>query len=463
VIGTGETLDEVLPMLPDDKVTFGVIKTSSSDAKSSFDRKAVCFFVYKGPAITVVKSAKFMARKLQVEAFCGQCTKVVAAAVSDDLDSVKDDIISAIKQATVDDSHDIGDSSFKVGKNAHVIAAKEAPKAEEEAVGTGKVWDGKPAAEEEEEEDEETLKENAGQEEGVAEEKDEDEEAAAARKLALAALGDNATAFDKAKLDPEGPPSAADVLAIVRDEKGTPFNWCLFTPSKDALEVWDAGSGSVMEMAKVLEEKGGDKLLYGLSRIAFGSGNMRRNYWFKTDWKGEQCSGVRLIKIKRDCEAPMQTMIGASSFNLACHEPSDISPEAVVAKVKSSCQIEGDGSQLSVSAFVAAYEEEQAEIRAFYEAKKKAEEEKLAKLKWEAERAEREAAEAAEAEERKRVEEEARLAEEARLEAEAREKAEREAAAALAAEQKQKMGVALAIKEIGEANTNAFVLFEIEI
>ena len=205
---------------------------------------------------------------------------------------------------------------------------------------------------------------------------------------------------------------------MVRDEKGTPFNWVLFTPSKDTLEVWDAGSGSVMEMGRLLETKGSDKLLYGLSRVAFGSGNMRRQYWFKTDWKGENCSGVKLIKLKvwklrvavctttkfyffftvlkkiyctalnpadarpalpshishapshgtqRDCEKPMQDMIGAASFSLACHEPGDISPEAVVAKVKSSVVIEGDGSQLSVSAFVAAYEEEQAEIKAFYE------------------------------------------------------------------------------------------------
>ena len=40
-------------------------------------------------SISVVKSAKFMARKLQVETFASQCTKVVASAVCDDVDSVK--------------------------------------------------------------------------------------------------------------------------------------------------------------------------------------------------------------------------------------------------------------------------------------------------------------------------------------------------------------------------------------
>ena len=84
-------------------------------------------------------------------------------------DSVKDDIIAAIKQATVDDSHDIGDSSFKVGKNAHMIAAKEVPKVEEEVVGTGKVWEGAAAEEEEQQEEvpEEKEEHGAGEEDEV--------------------------------------------------------------------------------------------------------------------------------------------------------------------------------------------------------------------------------------------------------------------------------------------------------
>ena len=48
----------------------------------------------------------------------------------------------------------------------------------------------------------------------------QEDEATLARKLALASLGDEATAYDKAKLDAEGPPSAADILAVVRDETG---------------------------------------------------------------------------------------------------------------------------------------------------------------------------------------------------------------------------------------------------
>ena len=42
-------------------------------------------------------------------------------------------------------------------------------------------------------------------------------------------------------------------MEIVRDEMGTPYNWALLKPSKDALEIFDAGSGSVVELSKVLE------------------------------------------------------------------------------------------------------------------------------------------------------------------------------------------------------------------
>jgi hypothetical protein len=143
VLGTGETIDEMIAMLPDDKVrqailatlhhaprttrhtahaasphtkvTFCVIKTSANPtAKSSFDRKGVCFVVYKGTNISAVKSAKFMARKLQVEVFVGKCTKTVASAVCDDKETAADEILAELRKCLVDDSHDIGDSSFKV-------------------------------------------------------------------------------------------------------------------------------------------------------------------------------------------------------------------------------------------------------------------------------------------------------------------------------------------------------------
>ena len=42
-------------------------------------------------------------------------------------------------------------------------------------------------------------------------------------------------------------------MAIVRDEMGTPYNWVLLKPSANTLEIFDAGSGSVMELSKVLE------------------------------------------------------------------------------------------------------------------------------------------------------------------------------------------------------------------
>ena len=57
--------------------------------------------------------------------------------------------------------------TYQVGKNAHLVAAKEAPKVEEEVVGTGKVWEGAAAEEDEKEAEEEPAEE---EENGAADE-----------------------------------------------------------------------------------------------------------------------------------------------------------------------------------------------------------------------------------------------------------------------------------------------------
>ena len=91
-------MDELVEALDDGKVLFGVVKTGLGKATSAFERLAVLYFVYKGPNLGVVKSAKFMARKLQVQAFAGACTKIVASARSDCCEDVKGDIMAALSK-----------------------------------------------------------------------------------------------------------------------------------------------------------------------------------------------------------------------------------------------------------------------------------------------------------------------------------------------------------------------------
>ena len=60
--------------------------------------------VYKGANVGGVKSAKFMARKLQVQAFCGACTKIVSQVVCEDRERVQEEIHTAMRACVVDDS-----------------------------------------------------------------------------------------------------------------------------------------------------------------------------------------------------------------------------------------------------------------------------------------------------------------------------------------------------------------------
>merc|ERR1712190_536955 len=93
------------------------------------------------------------------------------------------------------------------------------------------------------------------------------------------AEGKSATEYTKA-CNAGRRPTGEEVLSTVRDMRGTPYNWVLFKPSKDTLEVEDAGGGGVVELSGLLEKNHNDKLLYGMVRVAFGTGKMRLSWHF---------------------------------------------------------------------------------------------------------------------------------------------------------------------------------------
>jgi hypothetical protein len=86
------------------------------------------------------------------------------------------------------------------------------------------------------------------------------------------------------------PPTADKCLEGVRLPLG-PFNWALFRPSTgDKLELHNAGGGSIKELNKYLDD---DKVLYGLLRMGFGSGNFRRTKWIFLKWFGDKMPAVQ--------------------------------------------------------------------------------------------------------------------------------------------------------------------------
>eukprot|EP00811_Abedinium_folium_P012157 NODE_21268_length_761_cov_4.515773.p2 GENE.NODE_21268_length_761_cov_4.515773~~NODE_21268_length_761_cov_4.515773.p2 ORF type:complete len:175 (-),score=87.03 NODE_21268_length_761_cov_4.515773:128-652(-) len=172
-------------------------------------------------------------------------------------------------------------------------------------------------------------------------------------------------------------------------------------------------------------------------------------------------------------------MVGDKSFTITAYTPNDLTPEIVVDKVLSYCTVDVDkGHKYTVDDLIAAFEEEQAEIRAYYA--------EVERRKVEAAEAAKHAAEEAE---RARIEEERRKAEEAeaakvaaaeaasaaaRAAAEAAEKEEAERLAKKTAEAAEAarpsaeatsdpMFISTQIQKIGEESVNAWLLFEIKI
>ena len=181
-------------------------------------------------------------------------------------------------------------------------------------------------------------------------------------------------------------PNGDDILNIVRQPLGTPYNWVLFGPSNNTLTVVDAGSGGVIEMTAVLQQCYNDRVLYGLSRISFmGAQFGRRQFWCGLEWKGEDCSSVKMMRQFRECHDPMSKMIGDRSLTLSNISASEMTPELVVERVKRSCNV--TDFDLTVGAMQNAHDEEQKAIKTYWDKLLKDEEikreqEKIAKLEY---------------------------------------------------------------------------------
>ncbi|KAL7549946.1 hypothetical protein ACHAWF_013197 [Thalassiosira exigua] len=186
-------------------------------------------------------------------------------------------------------------------------------------------------------------------------------------------LTDEITAYKQA--DPV--PSGKEVLGMVRDPLGTPYNWVLFRPSKKELIVEDAGSGGVAEMTRLLQEEYNDRVLFGLARLSFvGDTFGRRQFWAGLEWKGEDCYSVKMKLQLNNCLDPMKRLIGDRSFTLSNVGATEMTPELVVERVRRSCNVQDFDA--TVGALGHGHAEEQKAIKAYWErekAKKKAEKE----------------------------------------------------------------------------------------
>lgn len=72
-----------------------------------------------------------------------------------------------------------------------------------------------------------------------------------------------------------------------------PFNWILMEPNPKKPTLFNAGAGSVVEMVEWLDTK---KVLYGLVRMGFGTGQFARQKWIWVQWSGDDVSAMQRSK-----------------------------------------------------------------------------------------------------------------------------------------------------------------------
>eukprot|EP01063_Lacrimia_lanifica_P008224 TRINITY_DN1530_c0_g2_i1.p1 TRINITY_DN1530_c0_g2~~TRINITY_DN1530_c0_g2_i1.p1 ORF type:complete len:825 (+),score=420.85 TRINITY_DN1530_c0_g2_i1:72-2546(+) len=122
---------------------------------------------------------------------------------------------------------------------------------------------------------------------------------------------------------------AEEVMAELRKPLGA-FNWALFEANVNELEMVDAGSDSLIEMAEYVDEK---KVQYALVRLAFGIGPFRRTKWMVLTFVGEEVPAVkrgRMLALRGD----MEELLRPHQVTLECRGRDALEVQSVIERVR---------------------------------------------------------------------------------------------------------------------------------
>jgi len=162
-------------------------------------------------------------------------------------------------------------------------------------------------------------------------------------------------------------PTAPQCLAAVRDADG-PFNWVLFEANPNPLKLVNAGGGSVMQMERYLKD---DAVCFGLLRMSFGAGNLRRTKWIFLQWSGEKMGMVQRGRANA-AEAQMKEKIRPFNLSIVAHHTSDVKLKPMVDRIQASIVVDGHGQHgesadvFTIDAFMSALAEEAKNSAAYF-------------------------------------------------------------------------------------------------
>ena len=158
------------------------------------------------------------------------------------------------------------------------------------------------------------------------------------------------------------------ILKAVHEDL-SPFNWCTFEANPKEPVLHQAGSNGVFEL---LEHLPANKVLFGVLRMAFGTGRFRRTKRIFFHWTGDECGAV--TKGKANAMAgDLQKMLGPVNADTKLNGAEDASLAAVLAKVEKVFVVDNinlppseQKKGLTQEDYVAALQEEQKANSSFY-------------------------------------------------------------------------------------------------
>lgn len=161
------------------------------------------------------------------------------------------------------------------------------------------------------------------------------------------------------------------VLKALREDLG-PFNWATFEANPQKLVLVQGGSGGIFELVDELPD---DKVVFGLMRLAFGTGRFRRTKHIFFQWSGDGVGAVAKGKANMSFSA-MAAALAPHSFELRLVGKSDASPQAILDRVKGVFTVDNielptsDGklkkATFSAEEYIQSLLEEQNKVRDFY-------------------------------------------------------------------------------------------------
>jgi hypothetical protein len=162
------------------------------------------------------------------------------------------------------------------------------------------------------------------------------------------------------------------VLKALREDLG-PFNWATFEPNPTKLTLAEGGSGGIFELADQLPD---DKVVFGLLRLAFGTGRFRRTKRVFFQWSGDNVGAVAKGKANM-LFAGMSQALAPHNAEIRLVGKGDLSPQAILDRIKSIFTVDNielpsaDGklkkATFSAEEYIQSLLEEQNKVRDFYQ------------------------------------------------------------------------------------------------